>query len=147
MPAPLVLSTLHTNDAPATITRLIDLGVPRYLVAAHAAGVLAQRLVRALCPACRTRPPPLLPRAPPRPRAAAPAAGVLAPRLGRALSRACRTRGRPPLAHALQLALPAATGDDSAWWLPAGCPARRGAGYQGRISLFETLIPTPPIPQ
>jgi type II secretory ATPase GspE/PulE/Tfp pilus assembly ATPase PilB-like protein len=51
----LVLSTLHTNDAPATVTRLIDLGVPRYLVAAQTTGILAQRLVRALCPACRAQ--------------------------------------------------------------------------------------------
>jgi type II secretory ATPase GspE/PulE/Tfp pilus assembly ATPase PilB-like protein len=49
----LVLATLHTNDAPATMTRLIDLGVPRYLVAAQVAGILAQRLVRTLCPDCR----------------------------------------------------------------------------------------------
>ncbi|MEO5657326.1 MAG: ATPase, T2SS/T4P/T4SS family [Nitrospiria bacterium] len=56
----LVLSTLHTNDAPATIARLIDLGVPRYLVAAHTAAILAQRLVRALCPACRAPRPPEL---------------------------------------------------------------------------------------
>ncbi|MEW6683612.1 MAG: ATPase, T2SS/T4P/T4SS family [Nitrospirota bacterium] len=56
----LVLSTLHTNDAPATVARLTDLGVPRFLVAAHTAGILAQRLVRALCSACRTQERPAL---------------------------------------------------------------------------------------
>ena len=49
----LVLSTLHTNDAPTAITRLIDLGVPPYLVNSTVVGVMAQRLVRTLCPTCR----------------------------------------------------------------------------------------------
>lgn len=49
----LVLSTLHTNDAPGAITRLLDLGVPHYLVQSTLAGVVAQRLVRVLCPACK----------------------------------------------------------------------------------------------
>jgi type IV pilus assembly protein PilB len=45
----LVLSTLHTNDAPSAVTRLVDMGVPAYLVAGSVIGVLAQRLVRRLC--------------------------------------------------------------------------------------------------
>ncbi|HLM52745.1 MAG TPA: GspE/PulE family protein, partial [Pseudoxanthomonas sp.] len=49
----LVLSTLHTNDAPSAITRLLDLGVPHYLVASTLNGVLAQRLVRTLCHHCK----------------------------------------------------------------------------------------------
>jgi general secretion pathway protein E len=49
----LVLSTLHTNDAPGAITRLLDLGVPPYLVAGTLEAVLAQRLVRVLCERCR----------------------------------------------------------------------------------------------
>jgi general secretion pathway protein E len=49
----LVFSTLHTNDAASAITRLIDLGVPPYLISATVVGVLAQRLVRTLCPACK----------------------------------------------------------------------------------------------
>jgi general secretion pathway protein E len=49
----LVLSTLHTNDAPSAITRLLDLGVPHYLIKATLLGVVAQRLVRRLCPHCR----------------------------------------------------------------------------------------------
>jgi type II secretory ATPase GspE/PulE/Tfp pilus assembly ATPase PilB-like protein len=101
----LVLSTLHTNDATATIARLTDLGVPRYLVAAHTAGILAQRLVRALCSACRVQ-------------------------------------GRPSLAHALHLGLPATAADDATWWLPQGCDRCGGSGYRGRISLFESLLPS-----
>lgn len=49
----LVLSTLHTNDAPSAITRLLDLGVPPYLINATMLGVMAQRLVRTLCPHCK----------------------------------------------------------------------------------------------
>jgi general secretion pathway protein E len=50
----LVLSTLHTNDAPSAVTRLLDLGVPDYLIRATLLGVLAQRLARTLCPHCRS---------------------------------------------------------------------------------------------
>jgi general secretion pathway protein E len=49
----LVFSTLHTNDAPSAITRLMELGVPAYLLNATMLGVLAQRLVRTLCKQCR----------------------------------------------------------------------------------------------
>ncbi len=49
----LVLSTMHTNDAPSAITRLLDLGVPPYLISATVVGVMAQRLVRTLCRDCR----------------------------------------------------------------------------------------------
>jgi len=49
----LVLSTLHTNDAPSAITRLLDLGVPPYLINSTLLGVMAQRLVRTLCPHCK----------------------------------------------------------------------------------------------
>ena len=49
----LVFSTLHTNDAPSAITRLVDLGVPPYLISATVIGVLAQRLTRSLCPQCK----------------------------------------------------------------------------------------------
>jgi type II secretory ATPase GspE/PulE/Tfp pilus assembly ATPase PilB-like protein len=51
----LVFSTLHTNDAASAVPRLLDLGVPEYLVAATLEGVLAQRLVRRLCHACQVR--------------------------------------------------------------------------------------------
>ncbi len=50
----LVLSTVHTNDAPSAITRLLDLGVPGYLIKSTVLGVMAQRLIRVLCPHCKT---------------------------------------------------------------------------------------------
>ncbi|RKX97365.1 MAG: type II/IV secretion system protein, partial [Spirochaetes bacterium] len=49
----LVFSTLHTNDAPTAITRLVDLGVPPFLISSTVIGVMAQRLVRKICPSCQ----------------------------------------------------------------------------------------------
>ncbi|MGZ8156685.1 MAG: GspE/PulE family protein [Burkholderiales bacterium] len=51
----LVLSTLHTNDAPSAVTRLIDIGVPAYLLQSTILGVMAQRLLRTLCPHCKEK--------------------------------------------------------------------------------------------
>jgi general secretion pathway protein E len=51
----LVLSTLHTNDAPSSIARLLHVGVPHYLIKGSLAGVMAQRLVRTLCPHCKQK--------------------------------------------------------------------------------------------
>ncbi|HET7730613.1 MAG TPA: ATPase, T2SS/T4P/T4SS family [Usitatibacter sp.] len=53
----LVLSTLHTNDAPSSITRLLDLGAPAYLLNSSLLGIMAQRLVRTLCPHCKEKVP------------------------------------------------------------------------------------------
>ncbi|KQV80145.1 type II secretion system protein E [Massilia sp. Root351] len=50
----LVLSTLHTNDAPSAVMRLLELGVPHYLLEATLIGIMAQRLVRTLCPDCKS---------------------------------------------------------------------------------------------
>lgn len=50
----LVLSTLHTNDAPSAITRLMDMGIEPYLITSTARAILAQRLVRRICPHCKT---------------------------------------------------------------------------------------------
>ena len=49
----LVFSTIHTNDSASTITRLLDMGIEPFLVASSVEGIVAQRLVRGLCPACR----------------------------------------------------------------------------------------------
>lgn len=53
----LVLSTLHTNDAPSSVARLIDMGIEPFLVAESLSGIIAQRLVRRLCPVCRKKAP------------------------------------------------------------------------------------------
>jgi type IV pilus assembly protein PilB len=49
----LVFSTLHTNDAPGAVTRMVDMGVPAYLVASSVIAILAQRLVRVVCTKCK----------------------------------------------------------------------------------------------
>lgn len=49
----LVLSTLHTNDAPSALTRMVDMGIEPYLLASSVVGILAQRLVRCICPECK----------------------------------------------------------------------------------------------
>ena len=54
----LVLSTLHSNDAPTSVTRLVDMGVPPFLIASGLIGMVAQRLVRRLCTSCRRQAPP-----------------------------------------------------------------------------------------
>src|SRR5262249_38274482 len=51
----LVFSTLHTNDAPSAVTRLVDIGVQPFLVASSVMAIMAQRLVRKVCPKCRQR--------------------------------------------------------------------------------------------
>ena len=51
----LVISTLHTNDAPSAVTRLLELGVAPYLIKATVLGIMAQRLVRTLCPSCKNQ--------------------------------------------------------------------------------------------
>ncbi|HEY6820500.1 MAG TPA: GspE/PulE family protein [Burkholderiales bacterium] len=51
----LVLSTMHTNDAPSAVTRLLELGIPAYLLNATLNGIMAQRLVRTLCPHCKEK--------------------------------------------------------------------------------------------
>ncbi len=51
----LVFTTLHTNDAVGAVTRMVDMGIPPYLLASAARAVLAQRLVRCLCPRCRRK--------------------------------------------------------------------------------------------
>ena len=50
----LVLSTLHTNDAPGTVSRLIEMGIPGYMITSTVEIILAQRLVGKICPACKT---------------------------------------------------------------------------------------------
>ncbi len=77
----LLLSTMHTNDAASAILRLVDLGIDPYLIAASTIGVLAQRLVRLVCPECRA------------PASLQPAWAVRFPRLGEAGGRLARGRG------------------------------------------------------
>ena len=114
----LVLSTLHTNSAAAAITRLRDMGVEDYLLTSVLRGVLAQRLVRRLCTACRR---------------AAPASPELIRRFE--LDR----RGQPNLGG------PYLGGTGVTLYHPVGCAACRQTGYRGRAAIAEFLELSPEI--
>jgi general secretion pathway protein E len=115
----LVFSTLHTNDAVSAVPRLLDLGVPGYLVAAVLEGVLAQRLVRRVCEACRVEYAPSAERA---------------ERLALLAERGSGGTGGTGETPPLRLRLTLVRG--------AGCAACRGTGYRGRLGIFELLVPT-----
>lgn len=97
-----VLSTLHTNSAVGAVTRLIDMGVERYLLAPMLVGLIAQRLVRQLCPHCREAD------------VASDADSVL-------------------LGGAIEAGAPV--------WRARGCDQCHGEGYDGRIGLYEVVVP------
>ena len=99
----LVLSTLHTNDAASSVTRLLDMGIPEYLVAHTLSGVVAQRLVKRICPQCRVGEP-MMPELAERLRVAS---GAARPQLFKADGcTACEGRGsagRMPIAEAMPI--------------------------------------------
>jgi type II secretory ATPase GspE/PulE/Tfp pilus assembly ATPase PilB-like protein len=108
----LVLSTLHTNTAPETITRLLELGIDAFGFADSLLGVLAQRLARRLCVTCRRQ---------------RPASGAERAWLDEA------TAGRARAASG-------AKGSDLELWDAVGCERCAGSGYSGRIALHELLV-------
>lgn len=110
----LVFSTLHTNDAPGAITRLIDMNVEPYLVASTVEGVIAQRLARRVCQACCEMYSPDMQELP----------GLMGNGNGNGNGSSS--------AVSYDLKIPRAV----------GCKECRGRGYKGRIGLFEVLLMT-----
>jgi len=98
----LVFSTVHTNDAPSAITRLQDLGVPPFLVSAAIQSIIAQRLVRRLCPECSEE-------------------------------------YEPQPEELAALGLDPVQVQERKFRRPRGCRVCEGAGFRGRLALFETF--------
>jgi type II secretion system protein E len=119
----LVFSTLHTNDAPSSFTRLVDMGVEPFLVASTVEGVMAQRLVRTICPECKTEyepheadVPPDFPRNP----------GQVPPLYPRG--------GQPE-----EVVKPFRDGK-LVLYKGVGCRACRQTGYRGRTGIYELMV-------
>jgi type II secretory ATPase GspE/PulE/Tfp pilus assembly ATPase PilB-like protein len=123
----LVLSTLHTNSAPETIVRLLEMGMDPFSFADALVGVLAQRLVRKLCESCRERRP-------------------LQPGEEQALAQEyCHDSGLEPAA--LLAEWRQRLGTPLHGYSSRGCSACRTTGYKGRAGLHELLIATPDLRQ
>jgi general secretion pathway protein E len=105
----LVLATLHTNDALSAVTRLVDMGIEPYMVAAALKAVMAQRLVRRLCPNCSTPVEPV-------------------PSLATHWERL-----RPRLHHL------AGTETPATWRHQVGCTACQQTGFRGRVGIYELV--------
>jgi general secretion pathway protein E/type IV pilus assembly protein PilB len=121
----LVFSTLHTNDAPSAFTRLIDMGVEPFLVSSTVEGVLAQRLVRTLCPDCKTT---FVPHQDDLP-----------------MDFPLRKGGPKPAADiAIQQGMVemmgAAAAHDGHLWKGTGCRSCRQTGFRGRTGIHELMV-------
>jgi len=125
----LVFSTLHTNDAAGATTRLLDMGVEPFLVASSVEGIMAQRLVRRICPDCKTSYEPEPSEFPPDFAMGEIGKGQLA--IGNAASLA-----HCPLAHC---PLPIA---HCQLYRGPGCRECRNTGYRGRLGIYELLTMT-----
>jgi type II secretory ATPase GspE/PulE/Tfp pilus assembly ATPase PilB-like protein len=135
----LVFSTIHTNDAPSVITRLLDMGVEPFLIGSSLAGALAQRLVRVLCPACKRRAAPL-------PEVAEEirrAMGI--PADGQRKDAPAAAGGETTARRRLQWSALGTVPADSSLdvYEAAGCPQCRHTGYRGRTGIFELMTVTP----
>jgi general secretion pathway protein E/type IV pilus assembly protein PilB len=122
----LVFSTLHTNDAPSAFTRMIDMGVEPFLVASTVEGIMAQRLVRTICPECKTPYTPDPDDVPidfPKP-------GGHGPRADEATLDDDAGLGDGPITPLGLLRLHKGT----------GCRACRQSGYRGRTGIHELLV-------
>lgn len=112
----LVLSTLHTNSAAATITRILDMGIPGFLITGTLNAIIAQRLVRRICPKCRKQ-------------------GVVTPEIEKKLKLAFASMNPTERAR---------LGVDQPGFAPTvsygeGCDECSGIGYRGRVGLYEIM--------
>ena len=115
----LVLSTIHTNSSAETITRILNMGIPHYLLPASVNAIMAQRLVRRLCPHCMK----------------AIKATDLEPKMREMVSKA--------IAHTAKEELISRVGmeklKDACFYEPVGCDKCNHAGYAGRVGIYEVM--------
>src|SRR5947199_218237 len=104
----LVLSTIHTNDAPSVATCLVDMGVEPFLISSSVIGVLAQRLARTICAHCKEA-------------------------------------YTPPVEALQRLGLKPEQGEEIVFYRGRGCDRCKGAGYKGRIGIYELMPISEPI--
>jgi general secretion pathway protein E/type IV pilus assembly protein PilB len=121
----MVFSTLHTNDAPSAFTRMIDMGVEPFLVSSTVEGVMAQRLVRTICPECKT--------------AFVPDPDEMP------LDFPLRKKGPKPapdiaIQQGVVEMMGAAEANDGRLWKGVGCRSCRQGGYRGRTGIHELLV-------
>jgi type II secretion system protein E len=121
----MVFSTLHTNDAPSAFTRMIDMGVEPFLVSSTVEGVMAQRLVRTICPDCKT---------------------TYVPDFdGLPLDFPLRKNGPKPAADVMIQQgivdmMGAAAANEGLLWKGIGCRSCRQSGFRGRQGIFELMV-------
>ncbi len=121
----LVLSTIHTNSAAETLTRILNMGIPAYLLPASINAIIAQRLVRKLCPHCKKAVP----------------AEQLKPDMQAQVKRAISQTHKDELIQRVGLErLSAPT-----FYEPVGCDTCGNTGYSGRVGIYEIMEITPPI--
>ena len=120
----MVFSTLHTNDAPSAFTRMIDMGVEPFLVSSTVEGVMAQRLVRTICPDCKT---------------------TYVPEPDAVPLDFPFRKGAPKPAADVKVQqgvveMMAGTPDAAKLWKGTGCRACRQSGFRGRTGIYELLV-------
>ncbi|MFO0673634.1 MAG: ATPase, T2SS/T4P/T4SS family, partial [Polyangiaceae bacterium] len=128
----LVLSTIHTNDAPGAITRMVDMGVEPFLIRSSVIGILAQRLVRVLCPHCKE------------PYAAQDfeleQLGLTAERIAWRKRRAEQSSKYFPRELVLQDPLVAAMERRPVFYKQKGCDRCTNTGFSGRRGIYELML-------
>jgi general secretion pathway protein E/type IV pilus assembly protein PilB len=122
----MVFSTLHTNDAPSAFTRMIDMGVEPFLVSSTVEGVMAQRLVRTVCPDCKTSFTPDLDELP-----------LDFPlRKGGAIKPAADVQIQQGMVEMMA----SAAANEGLLWKGTGCRACRQSGFRGRTGIHELMV-------
>ena len=115
----LVLSTIHTNSAAETITRILNMGIPAFLLPASMNAIIAQRLIRRLCPHCRK----------------AVAADKLEPRMQTSVKKAISRTNKKELTSRVSMEIL----QNPVFYEPAGCDHCGNSGYSGRVGIYEIM--------